>query len=287
MNSSGLRRQRNAGDRRPASGWRRRTRRRPRAAPRTRRFRDAGVNAQISTARPASASESGHRDGDAAQRGGADDHADRGDRHARDSQRRPVLGGPGPRGRGRGGSPGHCHTRRARPGDGTPLRAAEAAGRPRRRSRSCGATARPTSRVDRAGHQRPASGPDRAGRPRDPGPRGHRATPTGVDHAQKHPWATSRVRLRVINSRGRAHRDSQAVLRGSRCAPGPAALAVSRRRQPSAARSSRAVSDGVLPTFTPTASRASFLACAVPEDPETIAPAWPMVLPSGAVNPAT
>ena len=37
------------------------------------------------------------------------------------------------------------------------------------------------------------------------------------------------------------------------------------------ARSSRAVSDGVLPTLTPTASRASFLACAVPADPETMA----------------
>src|SRR5699024_11002309 len=44
---------------------------------------------------------------------------------------------------------------------------------------------------------------------------------------------------------------------------------------------------GVLPTCTPTASRASFLACAVPEEPETMAPAWPMVLPSGAVKPAT
>ena len=48
-----------------------------------------------------------------------------------------------------------------------------------------------------------------------------------------------------------------------------------------------AVSDGVLPTFTPTASRASFLAAAVPEEPDTMAPAWPMVLPSGAVKPAT
>jgi len=34
-----------------------------------------------------------------------------------------------------------------------------------------------------------------------------------------------------------------------------------------------AVSLGVLPTATPTASKASFLAAAVPEDPETIAPA--------------
>src|SRR5699024_365540 len=48
-----------------------------------------------------------------------------------------------------------------------------------------------------------------------------------------------------------------------------------------------AVSDGVLPTLTPAASRASFLAWAVPEEPETMAPAWPMVLPSGAVKPAT
>jgi hypothetical protein len=55
----------------------------------------------------------------------------------------------------------------------------------------------------------------------------------------------------------------------------------------SASRISSAVSDGVLPTLTPTASRASFLACAVPDEPETMAPAWPIVLPSGAVKPAT
>ena len=52
-------------------------------------------------------------------------------------------------------------------------------------------------------------------------------------------------------------------------------------------RISRAVSDGVLPTLTPTASRASFFAAAVPDEPDTIAPAWPIVLPSGAVKPAT
>ena len=52
-------------------------------------------------------------------------------------------------------------------------------------------------------------------------------------------------------------------------------------------RISAAVSLGVLPTLTPTASKASFLAWAVPAEPETIAPACPMVLPSGAVNPAT
>src|SRR5258705_3340164 len=44
---------------------------------------------------------------------------------------------------------------------------------------------------------------------------------------------------------------------------------------------------GVRPTLTPTFSSASFLAWAVPADPEMMAPAWPIVLPSGAVNPAT
>jgi hypothetical protein len=56
---------------------------------------------------------------------------------------------------------------------------------------------------------------------------------------------------------------------------------------PTISRMRRAVSDGVLPTRTPAASRASFLACAVPAEPDTIAPACPMVLPSGAVKPAT
>src|SRR5665647_2117388 len=44
-------------------------------------------------------------------------------------------------------------------------------------------------------------------------------------------------------------------------------------------RMSEAVADGVLPTLTPAASRASFLAAAVPDEPDTIAPAWPMVFP--------
>ncbi len=52
-------------------------------------------------------------------------------------------------------------------------------------------------------------------------------------------------------------------------------------------RMSRAVSEGVLPTRTPTFSSASFLAWAVPAEPDTMAPAWPIVLPSGAVKPAT
>ena len=54
----------------------------------------------------------------------------------------------------------------------------------------------------------------------------------------------------------------------------------------SISRASTAVWEGVRPTFTPTASNASAFAAAVPADPETIAPACPIVLPSGAVNPA-
>jgi hypothetical protein len=52
-------------------------------------------------------------------------------------------------------------------------------------------------------------------------------------------------------------------------------------------RASSAVSLGVRPTRTPAASSATCLPAAVPDEPETIAPAWPIVLPSGAVKPAT
>ncbi len=47
-----------------------------------------------------------------------------------------------------------------------------------------------------------------------------------------------------------------------------------------------AVSVGVVPTRMPRASSACFFASAVPDEPEMIAPAWPMVLPGGAVKPA-
>ena len=43
---------------------------------------------------------------------------------------------------------------------------------------------------------------------------------------------------------------------------------------------------GLSPTLTPAAARASILPCAVPLPPETIAPAWPIFLPAGAVTPA-
>ena len=47
-----------------------------------------------------------------------------------------------------------------------------------------------------------------------------------------------------------------------------------------------ATSVGVRPTRTPLASSASAFATAVPDEPETIAPAWPICLPGGAVKPA-
>ena len=77
---------------------------------------------------------------------------------------------------------------------------------------------------------------------------------------------------------------------GARSAPGGSGGSSPGSASPVTQNSPRtraAVSLGVLPTRTPAFSRASFLACAVPEEPEMIAPAWPIVLPSGAVNPAT
>ena len=47
-----------------------------------------------------------------------------------------------------------------------------------------------------------------------------------------------------------------------------------------------ATSVGVVPTAIPTASSASFFAWAVPDEPEMIAPAWPIVFPGGAEKPA-
>ncbi len=56
--------------------------------------------------------------------------------------------------------------------------------------------------------------------------------------------------------------------------------------QDAAATTSSATSVGVVPTLMPTASSASFFACAVPLEPLMIAPAWPIVLPGGAEKPA-
>ncbi len=59
--------------------------------------------------------------------------------------------------------------------------------------------------------------------------------------------------------------------------------------RPELHRSSLTIADtsvGLVATLIPAASSASFLAAAVPWEPETIAPACPMRLPGGAVNPA-
>jgi len=55
---------------------------------------------------------------------------------------------------------------------------------------------------------------------------------------------------------------------------------------PSTSTAMAAVSVGVRPTRTPLDSSARAFAAAVPEEPDTIAPAWPICLPAGAVKPA-
>ncbi len=101
------------------------------------------------------------------------------------------------------------------------------------------------------------------------------------------PWRRQTGRYDALHRPGTA-RVSRAARHASAGRRGARASARACVRQPaSAARARRAVSDGVLPTFTPAASRASFFAWAVPEEPDTMAPAWPIVLPSGAVKPAT
>lgn len=67
---------------------------------------------------------------------------------------------------------------------------------------------------------------------------------------------------------------------GRSLAEGPYRLAtISAMRSPA--------SVGLRPTFTPASSSASIFAAAVPLPPDTMAPAWPIFLPGGAVTPAT
>src|SRR3954452_351207 len=140
------------------------------------------------------------------------------------------------------------------------------------------------------------------------------ATPTATAHNaarqprhQTDPVALLSLTADAVAAGGRVSSSVIAAQRGKDQAygdvptPGPCRLACrlviswrqSRRSavltsldQPTISRISCAVADGVLPTRTPTASRASCFAAAVPLEPETIAPAWPIVLPSGAVKPA-
>ena len=87
----------------------------------------------------------------------------------------------------------------------------------------------------------------------------------------------ARPTLRKGNADGRA---------GGNCCDRRTRGGILTHRAASASRAKIAVCEGVRPTFTPTASSAFAFAEAVPELPDTIAPAWPMVLPSGAVKPA-
>lgn len=114
----------------------------------------------------------------------------------------------------------------------------------------------------------------------------HRAWTTYSQHREYTPTATTKAANRI--------RLAAFMYRRARLVPTPALSGDAARRRQAwmlafsrISRASAAVSDGVLPTLTPAASRASFFAAAVPAEPETIAPAWPMVLPSGAVKPAT
>src|SRR5215204_253391 len=63
-------------------------------------------------------------------------------------------------------------------------------------------------------------------------------------------------------------------------------LAVADPDYPSASATSSATSEGFVAALMPASLRASLLAPAVLSPPETMAPAWPIVLPSGAVKPA-
>ena len=109
-------------------------------------------------------------------------------------------------------------------------------------------------------------------------------------------------RHRLPNERNDRERTEPALDRGGDLSPQTAAdvrshtvcrrcerLRGSRRRRRVHARAactSSATWLGVRPTRTPAASSASALAAAVPLEPVTIAPAWPMRLPGGASNPA-
>ncbi len=87
-----------------------------------------------------------------------------------------------------------------------------------------------------------------------------------------------------------SHEQSLSVASGAAAMRRIAVVAAAGRLGYAAAPSSEiatsATSVGVRPTRTPLASSASAFATAVPLDPDTIAPAWPIVLPGGAVKPA-
>src|SRR5262249_46692467 len=138
-----------------------------------------------------------------------------------------------------------------------------------------------------AGNPAPAA----LGRDRHAGRHPHRGDPAGLhdpDGPETHRPQDQQVPSRRHRARPAPHLNHP----GLRSGGGPIGrtggdVAHRAQRPGMTSRTRRAVSLGVRPTRTPTFSRASFFACAVPDDPDTIAPAWPIVFPSGAVNPAT
>ncbi len=117
--------------------------------------------------------------------------------------------------------------------------------------------------------------------------------PSGSPALSGSPGPGDRCGRRLETVTRDAHLDARAaaapaVRRAGQPRSGPAVRArAAGQRLRMTSRTRRAVSLGVRPTRTPAFSRASFLAWAVPEEPDTIAPACPIVLPSGAVKPAT
>ena len=92
-------------------------------------------------------------------------------------------------------------------------------------------------------------------------------------------YRTIRVTHRRLDRRSRRAGRRQIRRSGS---PGPRrSRSQTPRSRAASRRRSRAVSVGLSPTRTPFASSASFFAWAVPEEPEMIAPAWPICLPGG------
>jgi len=119
-------------------------------------------------------------------------------------------------------------------------------------------------------------------------PRGRSASSTGnVPEVDAVAERAERAHRRLATKEGRRTRNAPTAGALLSLSPVAAASIAAGAAQPP--RISTAMSEtsvGVRPTRTPLASSASAFACAVPALPETIAPAWPIVLPGGAVKPA-
>ena len=122
-----------------------------------------------------------------------------------------------------------------------------------------------------------AAVPSRWRRGRQPPGRGRRRSPTCGRSAGAATRATRRASRRPARPPRRRRRPAAAGLIG---------VAVGRQSFSTRPAISSPASVGLRPTATPAAARASILPWAVPLPPETMAPAWPIFLPAGAVTPA-